>query len=398
MSQPERIKVLFWPGWWFPDRRDPVNGIFIRRHAEAVAPLVDLAVLYVTADPKLRGRTYRLEATAEPFGLTVRAYYRPVSAPFRLLRAGNVWRYFFAALRGIRELRRRWGHPDIVHLHVSPPAGQLLALRSQFPRIPFLFTEHWTGYHPANGEYRGFFRKRMNSWVVRSAFAVTPVSHDLQRVMESHKLCGRYVVIPNAVRTDLFHLAAASGGRKPFTFLHVSRLAPVKNAAGILHALASLREVRQAFRLVIVGEGAERKSLEELATRLSFDDETVSFMGRKNEDELAQIMRQADCFVLFSDYENLPCVIAEAMASGLPVIATRVGGIPEQVKPGMGILVEPRDEAGLTQAMETMIDGAKRMNRAAIRSFAEREYSHPQVGQRFLLLYQEAASGRAKRS
>jgi glycogen(starch) synthase len=138
--------------------------------------------------------------------------------------------------------------------------------------------------------------------------------------------------------------------------------------------------------------------LEELATRLSLDDETVSFMGRKNEDELAQIMRQADCFVLFSDYENLPCVIAEAMASGLPVIATRVGGIPEQVKPGMGILVEPRDEAGLTQAMETMIDGAKRLDRAAIRSFAEREYSHPQVGQRFLLLYQEAASGRAKRS
>ncbi len=376
-----------------------MNGIFIRRHAEAVAPLVDLAVLYVTADPGLNGHAYRLEAAAERFRPdgpgVLSSGFGPIPPAARQRTSGVT---FSRARRGIRELRRRWGHPDIVHLHVSPPAGQLLALRLQFPQIPFLFTEHWTGYHPANGEYRGLFRKRMNSWVVRNAFAVTPVSHDLQRVMESHKLRGRYVVIPNAVRTDLFHPAAAPAGGKPFTFLHVSRLAPVKNAAGILHALASLRRVRQDFRLLIVGEGAERKSLEELATRLSLDDETVSFMGRKNEDELAQIMRQADCFVLFSDYENLPCVIAEAMASGLPVIATRVGGIPEQVKPGMGILVEPRDEAGLRRAMETMIDGAKRLDRAAIRSFAEKEYSHPQVGQRFLLLYEEAASGRTKRS
>ncbi len=386
----KRIKVLFWPGWWYPDRINPVNAIFIYRHAEAVAPLVDLAVLYVTADPGLKDRIYEIDLANDPVGLTVRVYFRPYSGPFRCSRLVNTWRYYRATRQGLRELRRHWGRPDLIHLHVSPPAGQLLALVTRFSRLPFLFTEHWTGYHPTNGEFRGFFRKRLTSWTVKNAFAVVPVSRNLREVMESQKLRGRFVVIPNAVRTDLFFPSQSREARNSFTFLHVSRLAPVKNVAGILRAVAELRRKRHDFRLLIVGEGAERPGLEKLAGELALDQDCVRFMGRKLEDELAEIMRQSDAFILFSDYENLPCVVAEAMASGLPVVATRVGGVPEQVQPGMGLLVEPRDEGGLRQAMEVMIDEGGRFDRAAIRSFAVREYSHSQVGQRFLRLYREA--------
>ena len=129
--------------------------------------------------------------------------------------------------------------------------------------------------------------------------------------------------------------------------------------AGILRAAAALRQPRSDFRLLIVGEGPDRESLERLAAGLALSEDCVRFVGRKDESELAQIMRQADCFVLFSEYENLPCVISEAMASGLPVIATRVGGIPEQVRADMGILVAPGDEAGLTQAMAVVLDGRR---------------------------------------
>ncbi|MBN2243881.1 MAG: glycosyltransferase [Acidobacteria bacterium] len=396
MNGPEHIKVLFWPGWWYPDRSNPFKGIFIRRHAEAVAPLVDLAVLYVTANAGFAGHTYEIEATSDPIGLTVRVYFRPLPVPLRSLRILNVWRYFRAASLGIRELRTRWGMPDVIHLHVSPPGGQILALRRHFSRIPFLFTEHWTGYHRANGEYCGFFRKRMTSWVVRNAAFISPVSHDLQKVMEGHGLRGRFTVIPNAVRTDLFRPAATPGLGKPFTFLHVSRLAPVKNVSGILRAAAELWRSRQDFRLLIAGQGEERQMLEQLAGTLFPGRECVHFAGQKGEGDLAGIMRSADCFVLFSDYENLPCVIAEAMASGLPVIATRVGGVPEQVRPGLGILIRPRDERGLRQAMEVMIEGTHRYESGTIRSFAEREYSHAEVGKRYFRLYQDALLGQGK--
>jgi glycosyltransferase involved in cell wall biosynthesis len=385
MKIENKIKVLFWPGWWYPSRVSPQSGIFIQRHAEAVAPLVDLAVLYITADAGLTDRAYDIEASADKVGLTVRVYFRPFPVPFRPLRILNVWRYFEAARRGINELRSRWGNPEIVHLHVSPPWGQIAALKFLLPRRSFLFTEHWTGYHPANGEFRGFFRKLLTSWVVRRAFAVIPVSRNLHEVMESHGLHGRFVVIPNAVRTDLFFPATMLGHGSPFTFLHVSRLAPVKNVEGIIRVAAALWQTRHDFRLIVAGEGADRESLERLVRDRSMGKECVRFVGRKDEIELAEIMRLADCFVLFSNYENLPCVISEAIASGLPVIATRVGGVPEQV-------------VGVEKAMADILEGNMRFDRSAIRRFAEENYSYAEVGKRFLLLYQEALRSIARPS
>jgi glycosyltransferase involved in cell wall biosynthesis len=391
-----KIKVLFWPGLWYPDRLNPLNGIFVRRHAEAVASLADVAVLYITADAGLTDHRYEIEVNDDKVGVTVRVYYRPFPVPFRPLRILNVWRYFCAARRGIKELRFRWGTPGIVHLHVNPPWGQIAAMKTFFPNLPFIFTEHWSGYHRANGEFRGFFRKRLTAWVMRRAFAVTPVSRNLQEIMESHGLRGRFVVIPNAVRSDLFFPAVAPRSGSLPVFLHVSRLTPLKNVAGILRAAAALWNTRRDFRLLIVGQGEDRESLQRLAETLLLREECVCFMGRKDEAELAQIMRQADCFVLFSNYENLPCVISEAMASGLPVIATRVGGIPEQVKADSGILLQPGDETGLAKAMAEILDGNVRFDRSAIRRFAEENYSYAEVGKRFLHLYREALRNKAR--
>jgi len=270
-------------------------------------------------------------------------------------------------------------------------------MKASFPGRPFIFSEHWSGYHRASGEFRGFFRKRLTAWVVRRAFAVTPVSRNLQEIMEGHGLRGRYRVVPNAVRCDLFFPAESPRSGSPPLFLHVSRLTPLKNVAGILRAAAALRSQGRNFRLHFVGDGQNREMLEKLAAALSLGDGCVRFLGRKDEAELAGIMRQADCFVLFSQYENLPCVIAEAMASGLPVIASRVGGIPEQVQAETGILVPPGDEAALAKAMADMLDGKVPLDRRAARRFAEENYSYAEVGRRFLILYQEALKKTGRR-
>lgn len=388
--QARRPRVLFWPGWWYPDRRDPLKGIFIRRHAEAVAPLVDLAVLYVSADPDLVKVRHEIDVIADENGLTVRVFFKPLSAPRQLSRVVNAWRYFRSARLGIRELRRRWGKPDIVHLHVNPPAGQVAAMKVSFPRLPFFFSEHWSGYHSASGGYRGFSRRRLTGWVVRRAQAVLPVSSDLQNKMESQGLKGNYVVIPNAVRTDNFQPAQTCAPGDRFTFLHVSRLAPLKNVAGILRAAGALHREGYVFRLLIAGEGEDLPSLRKLAEEQFDDANMVRFTGSKDESGVADLMRSADCFVLFSDYENLPCVIAEAQACGLPVIATRVGGIPEQVGPGKGLLVEPGDEAGLTRAMTAMIEGSVPFDREEIRRFAVERYGFSAVGESIVNLYQQA--------
>ena len=100
-------------------------------------------------------------------------------------------------------------------------------------------------------------------------------------------------------------------------------------------------------------------------------------------------MRSADVFVLFSNFENLPCVLIEALASGIPVIATKVGGVAEMIGPEQGILVEPRNEAGLLQALDQMLDHHREYDKQKLQHYAEERFSYEAVGRAFAELYEK---------
>ncbi|HEX7503198.1 MAG TPA: glycosyltransferase family 4 protein, partial [Acidobacteriota bacterium] len=134
----------------------------------------------------------------------------------------------------------------------------------------------------------------------------------------------------------------------------------------------------------------------ELAARLQIKDRVVRFHGRKSEAEVAGFMRRADLFLMFSDYENSPCVIAEAFASGLPVVATRTGGIPEHVHDDNGILVAPGDEEGLARALAFVLDHPGNYDAVKIREYALQNFSPDAVGRRFCDLYRNVAAAAAE--
>jgi glycosyltransferase involved in cell wall biosynthesis len=169
--------------------------------------------------------------------------------------------------------------------------------------------------------------------------------------------------------------------------LHVSGLVPVKNIPGILRVVKRLADKRNDFELYIVGEGAHREEFEHLALELGILNDVVFFQGGKSVEEVAVSMRESDFLLLFSDYENSPCVIVEAMASGLPVLAAGVGGIPELVNERTGMLAAPLDEEGLLAALEMMLDHCTGYDREYIRGEAEKRFSYEAVGQAFLSIY-----------
>ena len=109
----------------------------------------------------------------------------------------------------------------------------------------------------------------------------------------------------------------------------------------LLEAVALLRATRPALTLDVIGDGPDRAALEAQAARLGIADR-VRFQGVRMPDEIADAMRQADLFVLPSHVENAPVVLIEAGASGLPIVATAVGGVPELVDATWGELVGPR--------------------------------------------------------
>lgn len=130
--------------------------------------------------------------------------------------------------------------------------------------------------------------------------------------------------------------------------------------------------------LVLVGD--KDTTLHAVAASLQLPVDTIRFRGEVTYEQVAKEMQQAQCFVLFSNIENSPCVIGEALCCGLPVIATNVGGIPELVDTGNSILVQPGDEPGLTKAMLQMIQEQQRFNAAEIAEKAFSRFSYETAG------------------
>jgi glycosyltransferase involved in cell wall biosynthesis len=396
------LKVLHLPKW-YPHRYDDQDGDFVARHVAAIAAHggpgggpVQAAVVFATV---ARGPLPALLVEEAELGGPVpiwRYYYRarptglgPLDRLLKLL----LW--LLAQQRGLRAVRRHWAgaRPDVVHAHVLfRPAAWAWWLRWRHG-IPYVLTEHWTAFQPTNAGQLGWLKRRLAGGLVRQAAAYTPVSADLGRALATLGGVNPHTtVIPNVVDTELFYPPAALDSRAGL--LHIAAFNErAKNLGGLLRTLAQLRHEQPnlpGLRLRVAGYGPAEAALHRLAQELGLlTDGTVTFLGKLAPAQVAAEMRQAACLVLFSNYENLPCVLIEAQASGLPAVATRVGGVPELLpEPSLGQLVPPGDEAALARALRAVLTAPPgRFDAARLRARAVAYYSYPAVGQAFGAVY-----------
>jgi len=222
------------------------------------------------------------------------------------------------------------------------------------------------------------------------------MSRDLARWLEAavHVRPERIRQAYNGVDTERFRPATPveSAGRM-VRIGTVGRLDPVKNQAAILRAVRTILDQRPdldaALRLTVVGDGPQRGALESLAGELGLL-RHVEFTGTR--DDTAAILRNLDVFVLPSVNEGISNTILEAMASGLPVLAARVGGNPELVVHGeTGLLYEPDAADGLAAGLQRYLDepGLRRAHGSAGRRRAQENFSLDAMVQRYLDIYDE---------
>ena len=177
-------------------------------------------------------------------------------------------------------------------------------------------------------------------------------------------------------------------GRK--VLMHVSNFRPVKRVVDVVRIFAAVtREIPSV--LMMVGDGPDRVQAEEEARRLGVSD-SVSFLGKI--EAVAPLLSGADLFLLPSQSESFGLSALEALASGVPVVASRAGGLPEVVEDGVtGVLCEVGDLPGMARAAMDMLRDAPRWNRmsAAAAADARRRFALPQIVERYERLYVDAA-------
>jgi glycosyltransferase involved in cell wall biosynthesis len=390
-------RVLILPKW-YPHRYDDQDGDFVARHVAAIAAHASAAVLFATvARGPLSGWT-DCEADMQSEVPTLRYYYRARPTGFGPLdKLLKLLLYFWCLGCGYRRLVAWWGRaPQLVHVHVLLRTG-LFAWWLQLTRgLPYIVTEHWTLYLPQNAGRISKLRRWLSSRVVGKAAALHTVSHNLGQALHALGLVNaRTCVIPNVVDTQLFRPASLRGGAKAEKLpgqqlLHVAAFnEQAKNLSGILRVMGRLVGRWPALTLRVAGYGPYEAQLRQLAAELNLLDQHVFFLGKLTQAQVAEEMRRATCFVLFSNYENLPCVLIEAQASGLPAVATAVGGVPELLPPDgtRGLLVLPQDEAALEQALGTVLRHPERFDAQQLRHYAVAHFSYAEVGRQFAELY-----------
>jgi glycosyltransferase involved in cell wall biosynthesis len=242
---------------------------------------------------------------------------------------------------------------DVLHCHHYSPFvyGRLAAFL--LPGCRVIYTEHGrlSDAPPSNK------RRVVNPILTAGVHELLAVSHDLRSYMLREGMPERTRVVWNGVEpgdlpTPASRLAARATlgvGDDAFVVATVARLDPVKDLVTLIRALAIACAEVPTLRLVILGDGPEQARLEEEARRQGVADR-VRFLGQR--DDAPALLGGADLYVNSSISEGISLTILEAMAAGLPVVATAVGGTPEVVQDGQtGRLVAARDPAALGAAL-----------------------------------------------
>ena len=140
--KPLKYKILFLASW-YPSRVNKVLGVFVKRKAEAMTKLCDVALIYVVDDPSIKNKTYDLETSTEYNVLTVRVYFKKSSNKIVNLFFYNI-RYLKSYYLGWREVKSKWGQPDLVHANVIDRSGYIALIFKLLKGISFVITEHST--------------------------------------------------------------------------------------------------------------------------------------------------------------------------------------------------------------------------------------------------------------
>jgi teichuronic acid biosynthesis glycosyltransferase TuaC len=396
----DALKILVVSGL-FPRENDPMRGIFIHRQIRALRDLgVDARVLCpITISRPAQG-------WSEWDGVPVRycaSWHGPIARYFANWQVPIALAPALHGRRLLRALQGALGHeghrPDLYHAHWLFPTAWATIRAVADSDVPVVASARGSDVHTYPVRNRRL--RRLTREAMGAATLVSAVSRALALQARALGPPGMEIeVVHNGVDDRLF---CPSSDRRALRrdlglpeeglyWISVCRLHPAKGTAELLGAFTRLAEKSAHVRLLLVGDGPEAASLQRKLMERGLADRVV-LAGRRAPEEVARWLQAADAFVLASHAEGLPNVVLEAMASGLPVVATDVGGTNEAVVHGVsGLLVPHREVGALAEAMARVSEDHELAARfgAEARKRVERNFGWRASALRWIDVYEKA--------
>lgn len=362
-----------------PSENNQTLGIFEHDQAKALAEAGhDVLVLSLDLRSFRRKRSWGL-VSYERDGIKVEEMNVPVGAVPKpvLISIGTL---------GLKKLLKhaisKHGEPDIVHSHFFDIS--YMTQKALDGRYKQVITEHSSFI---NTELTSAQIQKYGSMYAKADLVIA-VSKALCQRME--KLFGvKPICISNIVDTDIFKVRAEDAmgcESKPFSFITVANLTPNKRVDLVIDAVAELIKEGKNLSMTIAGDGEERAFIEEKIGKYGISSH-VRMLGKIDRKKICEELSLADCFVLTSKSETFGLAYIEAIASGLPVIATRCGGPEDFVSEENGLLIERDSLNELVEAMRFMYENAKEYNHEKISKDISERFSAKTISEQISEAY-----------
>jgi len=381
------MHILIIPSEFFVTELNPLGSIFQYEQAKAFLSeghqVGVISVGFVTL--RYLFKKYPYHAIENKGSLKIRRKYDRSFLLERHIRPDmNVQRYLKLFKKLYEEYICEFGHPDIIHAHNFIYAGFLAEWIKDAYGLPFVLTEHSTAFarRLIPNRYDHLLKR-----VASKAGVISCVSTPFKRLLEGRLgiMCD---VLPNIVDFCFFAKDFPRDSSSNFIFLTVGSLEYKKNHELLLRSFAAGFKNQQAY-LRIGGDGPLRRKLIRLARELGILGQ-VFFLGHLSRDDVVGEMQRANCFVLPSNYETFGVVLIEALASGLPLIATRCGGPEDIVNAGNGRLVDVGSVEQLASAMRYVKNNITKYSRDTLRNEASTHYSASAFVKKAIDFYERA--------
>ena len=368
---------------WYPSKADPMPGLFVRKHALVAADAgFSVTVVFVVSGLKVgKHELFSTEVQTDGRLTEVIVTYRKSDGISGLARQLIAWNL------GIKTAVQHNGKPGLIHAHILTRTSLLAWYFGRKWHIPYIITEHWSRYYPENFQYRGWLRKLLTRFAVRNAAKTTVVSNRLAKAMQVAGVGNDFSSLPNVVDTRLFDIAKKSNLKA--TIISITCFEEKsKNLKLLIDAFATIILKHKDAELVLVGEGTDLEMIRRYGAEKKLPFGAIRFTGLLEGAALAEELQQASCLALSSNYETFGIVAYEAMACGIPVVATDVADLRDFIKPDSGRIVPVGDAQAFSKALSYVLTHSEEFNPVEMRSLVVLQFGSEAVSQRLAGLYQ----------
>ena len=371
---------------WYPSEPNPNEGLWIKKHIASLKGLVEKQfVLHIEVKPFHNFGFFREDNES----LIQRIFFLPINSWFIIeIMTALLLSFYLFRLKVSKKF-------DLINFHIAYPLLTYWHLIKKFVHVSVVITEHWSAYHFSFNVKKTKSLRRIKR-IFQDGLPLIVVSKALKGDIQNFSCNYSFpvFVVPNVVSEEFINHSSPLESKSRNSFFMVSSWKWPKRPDVVINSFAKfLKRSNEECFLRIAGCGGLLSEMKQQVTMLGITDNVI-FLGKLNSERIAEEMRQAIAFLHCSEYETFSVVCAEALCSGCPVIASKVGGITEFVNSDNGIWVTNHDDNSWQIAI-TKFSSLSFCRRKIAESAAEK-FSSKRVGENYYKVLSQVFNGARK--